>query len=71
MPQRDTVVAQAATLVEWAEQWERDPAVEGGSEVSFLLRRASRMMQRCVGIEAAEPEAESLKAADPVDELRP
>lgn len=70
MAQKDTVIAQAATLGEWADQWERDP-VEGGSEVVFLLRRAARMMNRCIGVESAEPDASELKEADPVDDLRP
>lgn len=70
--QKDTVSAQAATLDEWADQWERDTTIlEGGSEVAFLLRRVSRMMRRCIGIVIPEPEAVELQEAEPVEELRP
>ena len=44
MVQRDTALAQASTLREWADTWDRDAKVgqtECYGEVSFLLRRTA------------------------------
>jgi hypothetical protein len=71
LPQIDTANAQAATLDEWADQWERDHALEGSSEVSFLMRRASRMIRRCTGQKVEEPVGVDLVEADAVDQPRP
>lgn len=40
--------AHADTLVEWAQQYERDGA-EGSSEIAFLLRRAATMIGKGAG----------------------
>lgn len=62
--QRDTSMAQAETLREWAREWCRHSVTEdgsGSSEIAFLLRRCAGLMDGFVGI---EPPPEELTAGD-------
>lgn len=48
---REIAQAQASTLAEWSDIWQRD-GCEGSKELSFLLGRASRL---AVGIATDTP----------------
>ncbi len=70
--QPGVAVAQATTLLEWADLWERRARmdkVSGSEEVAVLMRRAARQIRAVTsGIPAADPEPPPL--ATPVQELR-
>jgi hypothetical protein len=69
--QPDVALAQAGTLREWAEQWERNAQPhEGAGEAAFLLRRAAAMIEAVVS-GMPEPEPVSLPpTAEPVTDVR-
>lgn len=49
----NTVIAQAGTMREWADQWTREALAgdaAGYDEVAFLLRRAAAQAERAVGL---------------------
>lgn len=53
--QTDVALAQAQTLRQWADDWMRQAEVgRGDNEVSMLLHRAARAMER-----TAQPEADA------------
>lgn len=61
MPMRPEIAkAQADTLKEWADQWNRDalvsPDQEGYGEVAFLLRRTATAIAKAIGDEDADGE---------------
>ena len=71
--QKDATLAQASTLLTWADEWARE-GIEGGTEVAFLLQRASALISRCVGspnlaIEATHASIPPRK--EPTDAIRP
>jgi hypothetical protein len=48
-----TAKAQAHTIREWAEIWEREAltgAAEGYAEVTFLMRRSAAAIERAMGL---------------------
>lgn len=70
--QQDAAFAQASTLLTWADEWAR-AGVSGGTEVAFLLQRASGTISRCIGspnlaIEASY--ADTIPVPDPVETIR-
>lgn len=71
--QKDAALAQASTLRQWAEEWERE-SISGGTEVAFLLKRASGTISRCAGSPNLEIEAsyaDTIPLPEPVDSIRP
>ena len=72
MVQRDTALAQASTLREWADTWDRDAKVgqtECYGEVSFLLRRtATQIVRAATGESLPDPHPEIVAE---MSELRP
>jgi hypothetical protein len=51
---KEIAKAHAATLGEWADNYDRDGG-EGATEVSFLLRRAARMIGKTSGFDTGLP----------------
>lgn len=46
----ELIRSQAQTMREWATDWEREAnAVSGAGEVGFLLRRAAKQAEGCIG----------------------
>ena len=74
--QKDNAIAQAATLREWSDQWQRAAiggGAEGCGEVSFLLLRVSRLIEGVVGAAprpAPIPVEETLRPAPATVEVR-
>ena len=69
--QPDVILAQAATLREWSDQWQRDAQPgDGTGEVAFRLRNAAAMIE-AVARGLAEPVAPDLPpVAEPVADVR-
>ena len=66
------MLAQAATLRDWAEQWDREPQ-EGAVEMGFLLRRAAGLASQIGGVPDLGVEAAydgSIPAPKPTEALR-
>ena len=72
--QKDVALAQANTLKEWAEHWQREADARGPGTghgtVSFLLRRTARDIERIFGVRTAPEESADLPAPPPIDEVR-
>lgn len=71
--QKDAALAQASTLLTWAEEWARE-SIEGGTEVGFLLQRTSALISRCVGSPNLAIEATHASAppkSKPFETIRP
>lgn len=70
------ITAQVGTLREWATNWEREAGeLSGAGEVAFLLRRAARLAEGCIGAGApGQPEGftdpPSSHEVDPESEIR-
>lgn len=64
--QKEVARAHASTLAEWADGYDRSGG-EGASEVSFLLRRAARMIGKVAGFDTGLP-AEKPPSDAPVEQ---
>lgn len=62
--QADVAKSQAATLRGWADIW-RQESESGTSEIGFLLDRAARQIDRCMGI-GTEPDPEGPQTQEAV-----
>lgn len=68
--QPDVAKAQAATLAQWAEEWDRDAvAGDGAGEVAFALRKAAAAIAVSIG-EDVEPDAPALPVIEPTSAVR-
>ena len=73
MAHKSVILAQADTLAEWADSWNRaatgDLPGSGYGEAAFLASRLERHLRRLVGESAPEPEV--LAPATEAQETRP